>query len=66
MSVVLGTEGYRYEVDDRWAKLPPGCEGRRGLFRQLGTPLPRQGRALAARSPEPAKAGKGELMHGVL
>ncbi len=26
MSVVLGTDGYRYEVDDAWAKLPPGYE----------------------------------------
>src|SRR5437762_2353237 len=26
MAVVLGTEGYRYEVDDGWAKLPPGYE----------------------------------------
>src|SRR4051794_8971746 len=26
MSVVLGTEGYRYEVQDDWAKLPPGYE----------------------------------------
>ena len=24
MAVVLGTDGYRYEVDDGWAKLPPG------------------------------------------
>lgn len=24
MSVVLGTDGYRYEVDHGWAKLPPG------------------------------------------
>jgi hypothetical protein len=24
--VVLGTGAYRYEVDDRWAKLPPGRE----------------------------------------
>jgi hypothetical protein len=26
MSVVLGADGYRYEVDDGWAKLPPGME----------------------------------------
>jgi hypothetical protein len=26
MAVVLGTDGYRYEVDDGWAKLPPGME----------------------------------------
>ncbi len=26
MAVVLGTEGYRYEVLDGWAKLPPGME----------------------------------------
>src|SRR5258708_17967693 len=26
MAVVLGTDGYRYEVDDRWAKLPAGRE----------------------------------------
>src|SRR6266849_4812842 len=26
MAVVLGTDGYRYEVDDGWAKLPPGYE----------------------------------------
>ena len=26
MSVVLGTDGYRYEVVDDWAKLPPGFE----------------------------------------
>ena len=26
MAVVLGTEGYRYEVADGWAKLPPGYE----------------------------------------
>src|SRR5207248_10060182 len=26
MSVVLGTDGYRYEVQDDWAKLPPGYE----------------------------------------
>ena len=26
MAVVLGTEGYRYEVRDNWAKLPPGME----------------------------------------
>src|SRR5262249_45525664 len=26
MSVVLGTDGYRYEVSDNWAKLPPGME----------------------------------------
>src|SRR5712691_8074336 len=26
MSVVLGTDFYRYEVDDGWAKLPPGYE----------------------------------------
>src|SRR6202049_3545228 len=26
MSVVLGTDGYRYEVQDGWAKLPPGME----------------------------------------
>jgi DNA-binding beta-propeller fold protein YncE len=26
MSVVLGTDGYRYEVNDGWAKLPPGME----------------------------------------
>ena len=26
MAVVLGTEGYRYEVGDDWAKLPPGME----------------------------------------
>src|SRR5204863_8560130 len=25
-AVVLGTDGYRYEVDDGWAKLPPGYE----------------------------------------
>ena len=26
MAVVLGTEGYRYEVAEGWAKLPPGYE----------------------------------------
>ena len=26
MSVILGTDGYRYEVSDNWAKLPPGME----------------------------------------
>src|ERR1700704_2363037 len=26
MAVVLGTDGYRYEVNDGWAKLPPGYE----------------------------------------
>ena len=26
MAVVLGTDGYRYEVHDGWAKLPPGME----------------------------------------
>jgi DNA-binding beta-propeller fold protein YncE len=26
MAVVLGTDGYRYKVDDGWAKLPPGME----------------------------------------
>src|SRR5271163_4660693 len=26
MAVVLGTDGYRYAVDDGWAKLPPGYE----------------------------------------
>ncbi len=26
MSVILGTEGFRYEVSDDWAKLPPGME----------------------------------------
>src|SRR6266566_3867008 len=26
MSVILGTEGFRYEVRDDWAKLPPGME----------------------------------------
>ena len=26
MAVVLGTDGYRYEVADGWAKLPPGME----------------------------------------
>jgi hypothetical protein len=26
MPVVLGTDGYRYEVADNWAKLPPGME----------------------------------------
>ena len=26
MSVILGTDGYRYEVSDDWAKLPPGME----------------------------------------
>jgi DNA-binding beta-propeller fold protein YncE len=26
MAVVLGTDGYRYEVQDNWAKLPPGME----------------------------------------
>src|SRR5215831_887921 len=26
MSVMLGTDGYRYEVVDNWAKLPPGME----------------------------------------
>jgi hypothetical protein len=26
MAVVLGTDSYRYEVDDGWAKLPPGME----------------------------------------
>ena len=26
MSVVLGTDGYRYEVAEGWAKLPPGYE----------------------------------------
>src|SRR5260221_13197877 len=26
MTVVLGTDGYRYEVQDNWAKLPPGME----------------------------------------
>src|SRR5207248_2771960 len=26
MSVILGTNGYRYEVSDNWAKLPPGME----------------------------------------
>ena len=26
MSVTLGTDGYRYEVIDNWAKLPPGME----------------------------------------
>jgi len=26
MAVVLGTDGYRYEVEDGWAKLPPGME----------------------------------------
>ena len=26
MSVILGTDGYRYEVVDNWAKLPPGME----------------------------------------
>ena len=26
MPVVLGTDGYRYEVNDGWAKLPPGME----------------------------------------
>ena len=26
MAVVLGTGGYRYEVQDDWAKLPPGME----------------------------------------
>ena len=26
MAVVLGTDGYRYEVSDNWAKLPPGME----------------------------------------
>jgi hypothetical protein len=26
MAVVLGTDGFRYEVQDGWAKLPPGME----------------------------------------
>src|SRR4051794_4509801 len=26
MAVILGTDGYRYEVNDGWAKLPPGME----------------------------------------
>ena len=26
MAVILGTDGYRYEVQDNWAKLPPGME----------------------------------------
>ena len=26
MAVILGTDGYRYEVQDSWAKLPPGME----------------------------------------
>jgi len=26
MTVVLGTDGFRYEVNDGWAKLPPGME----------------------------------------
>jgi sugar lactone lactonase YvrE len=26
MSVILGTDGYRYAVNDGWAKLPPGME----------------------------------------
>ena len=26
MAVVLGSDGYRYEVQDNWAKLPPGME----------------------------------------
>src|SRR5262249_46873474 len=26
MPVVLGTDGYRYEVAENWAKLPPGME----------------------------------------
>src|SRR5438552_3259534 len=26
MPVVLGTDGYRYEVNDGWAKLPPDME----------------------------------------
>src|SRR5215813_10752453 len=26
MAVTLGTDGYRYEVGDNWAKLPPGME----------------------------------------
>ena len=26
MSIILGTDGYRYEVVDDWAKLPPGRE----------------------------------------
>jgi hypothetical protein len=26
MAVVLGTDGYRYEVNDGWAKLPAGME----------------------------------------
>ena len=26
MAVVLGTDGYRYEVNEGWAKLPPGME----------------------------------------
>ena len=26
MPVILGTDGYRYEVSEGWAKLPPGME----------------------------------------
>ena len=26
MPVILGTDGYHYEVSDNWAKLPPGME----------------------------------------
>ena len=26
MAVILGTDGFRYQVVDGWAKLPPGYE----------------------------------------
>ena len=34
---------------------------RRGLVHQLGPPRPRQGRAIAARPPQPAETGEGGL-----
>jgi hypothetical protein len=40
MAVVLGTDGYRYEVNDGWAKLPPDMEKWLRLYRAPVLELP--------------------------
>ena len=77
MAVVLGTDGYRYEVDDGWAKLPPGygvqrrCRrGRRRQARQCLCLQPRQAPdvRLRPRRQSPAHLGRGRVYpraHGV-
>jgi hypothetical protein len=35
MPVVLGTDGYRFEVVENWAKLPEGWSDRRDKFEFL-------------------------------